>query len=248
MTSEAAIRTSGHAGDPQELEEWSESFDQLLASGGTERAEAVLRRLGQEAADAGLNGYESVTTDYVNTIPVAQEPPFPGDEDVERSYRRLLRWNAAVLVQRARRPGVGVGGHISTYAGAATHYEVGLLRQVTGHQGAGRNFEARNATHQMMKLTVADLKAFRDLLQTPVTDTQIDADPYAVPYYRPAADSPEITYLLKRRRELGGLVPQRATGPPRWRCRRPRCSTRPGRGPASSSQPRRWRSCGCCAT
>ena len=480
MTTEATSRASDFAPDLEELDEWSESFDQLLAAGGNERAAAVLRRLGQQAADAGLDGYETVTTDYVNTIPVAQEPQFPGDEDVERSYRRLLRWNAAVMVQRAQRPAIAVGGHISTYAGAATLYEVGLnhffrgpdhpgggdqvffqghaspgmyargylegrlseadldgfrqekskaphalpsyphprlmpgfwqfptvsmgigpmnaiyqaqfnrylhgrgiadtsdqrvwaflgdgemdepesrgllqlaandgLDNLTfvvncnlqrldgpvrgngkivqelegffrgagwnvikvlwgrewdpllaadaggdlvrimnetpdgdfqtykgesggyirenffgktaatkrlveglsdaqiwglkrgGHDyrkvyaayhaasigngkptvilaktvkgyGLGANFEARNATHQMKKLTQADLKTFRDLLQIPVTDAQIDADSYQVPYYKPSPDSDEIRYLLERRRELGGYLPERRNQP-----------------------------------
>ena len=480
MTTEATFRASDFAPDLEELDEWSESFGQLLAAGGKERAAAVLRRLGQQAADAGLDGYETVTTDYVNTIPVAQEPQFPGDEDLERSYRRLLRWNAAVMVQRAQRPAIAVGGHISTYAGAATLYEVGLnhffrgpdhpgggdqvffqghaspgmyargylegrlseadldgfrqekskaphalpsyphprlmpdfwqfptvsmgigpmnaiyqaqfnrylhgrgiadtsdqrvwaflgdgemdepesrgLLQLAandgldnlifvvncnlqrldgpvrgngkivqelegffrgagwnvikvlwgrewdpllaadaggdlvrimnetpdgdfqtykgesggyirenffgktaatkrlveglsdaqiwglkrgGHDyrkvyaayhaasigngkptvilaktvkgyGLGANFEARNATHQMKKLTQADLKTFRDLLQIPVTDAQIDADSYQVPYYKPSSDSAEIRYLLERRRELGGYVPERRNQP-----------------------------------
>jgi len=480
MTSEVTVPTPDRAGDPEEVEEWSESFEQLLAAGGNERAAAVLRRLGEQAANAGLDGYETVTTDYVNTIPVSQEPHFPGDEDIERSYRRLLRWNAAVMVQRAQRPNVGVGGHISTYAGAATLYEVGLnhffrgpdhpgggdqvffqghaspgmyaraylegrlseadldgfrqekskgphglpsyphprllpgfwqfptvsmgigpmnaiyqaqfnrylqgrgiadtsdqrvwaflgdgemdepesrgllqlaandgLDNLTfvvncnlqrldgpvrgngkivqelegffrgagwnvikvlwgrewdallnadasgdlvrimndtpdgdfqtykgesgayirenffgktaatqrlvnglsddqiwglkrgGHDyhkvyaayhaagrgngkptvilaktvkgyGLGANFEARNATHQMKKLTAADLKLFRDLLQIPVTDAQIDADSYQVPYYKPGPDSAEIAYLQERRRELGGYVPERRNRP-----------------------------------
>ena len=139
MTSETTVPTHDNAADPEELDEWSESFEQLLAAGGNERAAAVLRRLGQQAANAGLDGYETVTTDYVNTIAVAQEPRFPGDEDIERSYRRLLRWNAAVMVQRAQSPAVAVGGHISTYAGAATLYEVGLNHFFRGpdHPGGG---------------------------------------------------------------------------------------------------------------
>ena len=482
MTSEPTVPGTHYAADPEELDEWSESFEHLLAAGGNERAAAVLRRLGQQAANAGLDGYETVTTDYVNTIAVAQEPQFPGDEDIERSYRRLLRWNAAVMVQRAQRPTAGVGGHISTYAGAATLYEVGLnhffrgldhpgggdqvffqghaspgmyaraylegrlseadldgfrqeksraphalpsyphprlqpdfwqfptvsmgigpmnaiyqaqfnrylhsrgiadttdqrvwaflgdgemdepesrgllqlaandgLDNLTfvvncnlqrldgpvrgngkivqelegffrgagwnvikvlwgrewdallaadasgdlvrimndtpdgdfqtykgesgayirenffgktaatqrlvaglsddeiwglkrgGHDyhkvyaayhaasrgngkptvilaktvkgyGLGANFEARNATHQMKKLTGADLKTFRDLLQIPVTDAQIDADPYQVSYYKPEPHSAEISYLQERRRELGGYVPERRNQPRR---------------------------------
>ncbi len=467
-----------HLIDREELGEWAESFDQLLQARGPSNAAAVLRMLGERASSAGVGGAEPVTTDYVNTIPVAQEAQFPGDEEIERSYRRLLRWNAAVMVHRAQRPDIGVGGHISTYAGAATLYEVGLNhffrgaghpgggdqvffqghaspgmyargflegrlttadldgfrqeRSRAGHAlpsyphprmmpefwqfptvsmgigpmhaiyqaqfnrylagrgikdtsdqhvwaflgdgemdepesrgllqlaandgldnltfvincnlqrldgpvrgngkivqelegffrgagwnvvkvlwgrewdpllaadagrdlvdvmnqtkdgdyqtykgesgayirenffgrtpataalvshltddqiwnlrrgghdyrkvyaayhaasvgntsgrptvvlaktvkgyGLGANFEARNATHQMKKLTAQDLKSFRDLLHIPVSDAQIDADPYAVPYYKPAEDSQEIQYLLERRRELGGFVPER---------------------------------------
>ncbi len=484
MTRDTGNRTLHPAGDPavdpEELSEWAESFDQLLAVSGRGGAAAVLRMLGERAAQAGLAGQEAVTTDYVNTIRVADEPEFPGDEEVERAYRRLLRWNAAVLVHRAQRPDIGVGGHISTYAGAATLYEVGLnhffrgpdhpgggdqvffqghaspgmyaraylegrlteedldgfrqekskaphalpsyphprlmpefwqfptvsmgigpmnaiyqaqlnrylqgrgikdtsdqhvwaylgdgemdepesrgllqlaandgldnltfvincnlqrldgpvrgngkivqelegffrgagwnvvkvlwgrewdqlfgsaagpelvqimnetpdgdfqtykgesgayvrehffgqrpatkdlVSELTdaqiwglkrgGHDyrkvyaayhaatagnrsgkptvvlaktvkgyGLGANFEARNATHQMKKLTAADLKTFRDLLQIPVTDAQIDADPYRVPYYKPAPDSAEISYALERRHALGGFVPERRT-------------------------------------
>ena len=466
----------------EELAEWAESFEQLLDTAGPGRAGTVLRMLGEQGAMAGLSPRETVTTDYVNTITPAQEPQYPGDEQTERAYRRLLRWNAAVMVHRAQRPDIGVGGHISTYAGAATLYEVGLnhffrgpdhpgggdqvffqghaspgmyaraylegrlteedldgfrqekskaghglssyphprlmpnfwqfptvsmgigpmnaihqaqlnrylqhrgikdtsdqhvwaflgdgemdeaesrgflqlaandgLDNLTfvvncnlqrldgpvrgngkivqelegffrgagwnvikvlwgrewdallasdhdgelvrvmnetpdgdyqtykgesgvyirehffgrspaakelvqdlsddqiwglkrgGHDyqkvyaayhaatagnttgrptvilaktvkgyGLGANFEARNATHQMKKLTAADLKTFRDLLHIPVTDEQIDADPYNVPYYHPGPQSPEIQYLMQRRRELGGFVPERRNAP-----------------------------------
>ena len=468
---------------PEELEElgdWAESFDDLLQVAGRDRAAAVLQALSARAAAAGLGGEQALTTDYVNTIGADEEPEFPGDEDLERAYRRLLRWNAAILVHRAQRPDVGVGGHISTYAGAATLYEVGLnhffrgpdhpgggdqvffqghaspgmyaraylegrlseadldgfrqekskaphglpsyphprlmpgfwqfptvsmgigpmnavyqaqfnrylhhrgiadtsdqrvwaflgdgemdepesrgflqlavndnldnlvfvincnlqrldgpvrgngkivqelegffrgagwnvvkvlwgrewdpllaadttgdlvkvmnetldgdfqtfkgesgayirenffgrtaatrtlvedltddqiwslkrgghdykkvyaayaaatrangkptvvLAQTVKGYGLGANFEARNATHQMKKLTAPDLKAFRDLLQIPVSDARIDADPYDIPYYKPADGSPEIAYLLERRRQLGGFVPERRNAP-----------------------------------
>ena len=85
-------------------------------------------------------GVPSLTaTDYINTIPPEQEPWFPGDEEVERRYRAYLRWNAAVMVHRAQRPGIGVGGHISTYASAATLYEVGFNHFWRGadHPGGG---------------------------------------------------------------------------------------------------------------
>ena len=171
MTSETTVPGAHSAADPEELDEWSESFEQLLAAGGNERAAAVLRRLGQQAADAGLDGYETVTTDYVNTIAVAQEPQFPGDEDIERSYRRLLRWNAAVMVQRAQRPTSAWAGHISTYAGAATLYEVGLNHFFRGpdHPGGGDQvFFQGHASPGMYaraylegRLSEADLDGFR---------------------------------------------------------------------------------------
>ena len=85
-----------------------------------------------------------------------------------------------------------------------------LAKTVKGY-GLGPHFEGRNATHQMKKLTNADLKAFRDHLRIPVTDEQIDDDLYNAPYYHPGADAPEIKYMLERRRELGGFVPERRT-------------------------------------
>jgi pyruvate dehydrogenase E1 component len=117
--------------DPEETSEWLESFDALVSSRGRDRAADILAALAQRAHAAGVttpapavaSGY---TTDYVNTIPVSEEPEFAGDEDLERKFRKLIRWNAAILVHRAQRADVGVGGHISTYAGAATLYEVGL--------------------------------------------------------------------------------------------------------------------------
>lgn len=79
------------------------------------------------------------TTDYINTIAAENEPDFPGDEDVERRYRAWIRWNAAILVHRAQRPGIGVGGHISTYASSASLYEVGFNHFFRGqdHPGGG---------------------------------------------------------------------------------------------------------------
>ncbi|WP_334173257.1 pyruvate dehydrogenase (acetyl-transferring), homodimeric type, partial [Sinomonas sp.] len=83
-----------------------------------------------------------------------------------------------------------------------------LVKTVKGY-GLGSHFEGRNATHQMKKLTLQDLKDFRDHLRIPVTDEQLEADPYRPPYYHPGMGSPEIQYLLERRRALGGSVPER---------------------------------------
>ena len=141
----SSAATEGRRGDPEEIAEWVESFDQLVAAGGHDRASAVWQALKMRASEAGVasapgtEGGLPLTTDYVNTIPISEEPPFKGNEELERRFRRLLRWNAAVLVHRAQRPEIGVGGHISTYAGASTLYEVGLNHFFRGpdHPGGG---------------------------------------------------------------------------------------------------------------
>ncbi|MDQ2781824.1 MAG: pyruvate dehydrogenase (acetyl-transferring), homodimeric type [Actinomycetota bacterium] len=171
MTNEPATDPRLDGVDPEELSEWAESFEQLLRVRGRGTAAAVLRSLDELATGSGLDGRESVTTDYINTVGVEQEPVYPGDEHLERAYRRLLRWNAAVLVQRAQRPDVGVGGHISTYAGAATLYEVGLNHFFRGpdHPGGGDQvFFQGHASPGMYargflegRLTEADLDGFR---------------------------------------------------------------------------------------
>ena len=83
-----------------------------------------------------------------------------------------------------------------------------LVKTVKGY-GLGQRFEARNATHQMKKLTLQDLKDFRDHLRVPITDAQLEADPYQPPYYHPGADAPEIRYMQERRQALGGYLPER---------------------------------------
>ena len=128
MVADQGIVGTGTGGDsdPEETAEWVESFDQLVDVRGSERAREVLGRLLARAGGRSVGLPSVVTTDYVNTIPVDEEPEFPGDEEIERKYRAWMRWNAAVMVHRAQRPEIGVGGHISTYAGAATLYEVGF--------------------------------------------------------------------------------------------------------------------------
>ena len=125
--------------DPAETQEWLESMDAVLDESGTQRARYLLLRLLEHARTKQVGVPSLTTTDYINTIPLEQEPWFPGDENMEKAFRRLLRWNAAVLVHRAQRPGIGVGGHISTYASAATLYEVGMNHFFRGqdHPGGG---------------------------------------------------------------------------------------------------------------
>jgi pyruvate dehydrogenase E1 component len=112
--------------DPDETREWVESFDDVVRTRGRSRARYVMLRLLERAREqqVGVPGLRS--TDYINTIPPEREPWFPGDEYVERRIRAYIRWNAAVMVSRANRPGLGVGGHIATYASAASLYEVGF--------------------------------------------------------------------------------------------------------------------------
>ncbi|MDR1265647.1 MAG: pyruvate dehydrogenase (acetyl-transferring), homodimeric type [Propionibacteriaceae bacterium] len=125
--------------DPDETGEWLESLDSLIASNGPNRARYVMLRLLERARQRHLGLPALTTTDYVNTIPLAEQPDYPGDVDLERGFRRLLRWNAAMVVHRAQRPGVGVGGHLSSFASAATLYEVGWNHFFRGpdHLGGG---------------------------------------------------------------------------------------------------------------
>jgi pyruvate dehydrogenase E1 component len=125
--------------DPDETSEWLESFDEMLDREGPGRARYLMLRLLERAGERHVAIPALTSTDYVNTIPTENEPWFPGDEEVERRYRAWIRWNAAVMVHRAQRPGIGVGGHISTYASSAALYEVGFNHFFRGkdHPGGG---------------------------------------------------------------------------------------------------------------
>ena len=125
--------------DPDETTEWLDSFDALLDAAGPGRARYLMLRLLERAGEKRVSIPALTSTDYVNTIPTEAEPWFPGDEEVERRFRQMIRWNAAIMVHRAQRPGVGVGGHISTYASSASLYEVGFNHFFRGksHSGGG---------------------------------------------------------------------------------------------------------------
>ncbi len=123
--------------DPDETAEWLESFDAALERGGQARARYLMLTLLQRARERHVGVPALTSTDYVNTIPTDREPWFPGDEDAERAYRRWIRWNAAMTVHRAQRPGIGVGGHISSYASSASLYEVGFNHFFRGKEHAG---------------------------------------------------------------------------------------------------------------
>ncbi|MCW2495738.1 MAG: 2-oxo-acid dehydrogenase subunit, homodimeric type [Jatrophihabitans sp.] len=110
--------------DPDETREWVESLDAAIDSDGRQRARFLMLRLLERARERQVGVPALRSTDYINTIPPEREPWFPGDEDIERRIRAYIRWNAAIMVSRANKS-VGVGGHIATYASAASLYEVG---------------------------------------------------------------------------------------------------------------------------
>lgn len=125
--------------DPEETREWLESLDGMLENSSADRARYLMLRMLERATARRVPLPPMTSTDYVNTIPTEMEPEFPGDENIEKRYRRWIRWNAAIMVHRAQRPGIGVGGHISTYASSAPLYEVGMNYFFRGkdHPGGG---------------------------------------------------------------------------------------------------------------
>ncbi|WP_193072115.1 MULTISPECIES: pyruvate dehydrogenase (acetyl-transferring), homodimeric type [unclassified Brevibacterium] len=174
--------------DPEETEEWLASLDGLIDEGGRSRARYVMLRMLQRSREKQIGVPSLTATDYVNTIGPENEPWFPGDEEVERRYRRWNRWNAAMLVHRAQRPGVEVGGHISTYASSATLYEVGLNHFFRGkdHPGGGDHiFYQGHASPGMYaraylegRMSEQDLDGFRQQ-----QSHQVDGKPSGLPSY-----------------------------------------------------------------
>ncbi|MGQ0608780.1 MAG: pyruvate dehydrogenase (acetyl-transferring), homodimeric type [Chloroflexota bacterium] len=112
--------------DPVETQEWMESLDGLVEGSGPERARYVIFKLLKRARQLQVGLPTLTQTRYINTISPEQEPYFPGDEAMELKIRRLIRWNALAMVLRANTNFEGIGGHLSTYASAASLYEVGF--------------------------------------------------------------------------------------------------------------------------
>jgi len=109
-----------------EIKEWLYSLDYVLEHGGPERVQELLNQLQIRAHKAGVSIPFTANTPYINSIPREQQPPFPGDREIERRIKSLIRWNAMAMVVRANKLETGIGGHISTYASAATLYEIGF--------------------------------------------------------------------------------------------------------------------------
>jgi len=110
--------------DPQETDEWLDALDGVLRNEGIERAHYLLERLVERARRAGAYLPYSANTAYINTIPPGQEEKSPGDHELEHHIRSYVRWNAAAMVLRANKD-TNVGGHIASFASAATLYDVG---------------------------------------------------------------------------------------------------------------------------
>ncbi len=122
--------------DPQETAEWLESLEAVIKHQGPERAQFLIETLLTTASKLGARLPAGITTPYVNTIPLEDQPAFPGNREIERKIKSLVRWNAMAMVLRANK-NTNVGGHISTFASAATLYEI----------GQNHFFRGRSATH-----------------------------------------------------------------------------------------------------
>ncbi len=121
--------------DPQETAEWLDALEYAIAKGGPARAAYLLTRLKHRAFQRGVRYAGVATTPYVNTISVDQQPAYPGDRQIERRIKSIIRWNALAMVVRANQVSHGIGGHISTYASAATLYEVAFNHFLHGKEG-----------------------------------------------------------------------------------------------------------------
>lgn len=160
--------------DAEETREWIDSIDDLIKVSGKERARFIIGAIREHARKAGAITKPDLMTQYVNTIPWDEEPEYPGtpeEQDLERQFRSWTRWNAAVMVTRAQKPGIGVGGHISSYAAQATLYEVGQNHFFRGQDAPGGGdqifFQGHSSPGNYARaylegrLTEADLDSFR---------------------------------------------------------------------------------------
>ncbi len=111
--------------DPEETREWIDALEAIIEKEGPERAHFLIEQLIQLGHRAGINIAYSATTDYINTIPVDQQPKAPGNYEIENTIRSYVRWNALAMVLRANRDHSGLGGHIASFASAATLFDVG---------------------------------------------------------------------------------------------------------------------------
>jgi len=121
--------------DPRETDDWLEALDWVIRSGGPDRAAYLIQRLKHRAFRRGVRYSYSGTTPYINTIAPENQVEYPGDREIERRIKSIIRWNAMAMVVRANKRSAGIGGHISTFASAATLYEVAFNHFFRGKQG-----------------------------------------------------------------------------------------------------------------
>ncbi|WP_251360262.1 pyruvate dehydrogenase (acetyl-transferring), homodimeric type [Kangiella sp. TOML190] len=111
--------------DPIETQEWIDALDAVINAEGAERAHYLLEKLVAKARGAGAHLPFDLTTAYLNTIPPSQEAHMPGDQEMERRLRAIIRWNAIAVVLQASKKDLELGGHLSSFASSATLYDVG---------------------------------------------------------------------------------------------------------------------------
>ncbi|ROP45776.1 pyruvate dehydrogenase (acetyl-transferring), homodimeric type [Pseudokineococcus lusitanus] len=180
---------------------WGREWDPLLAA---DRDGALVQVMNQ-TLDGDYQTFKAESGAYVREHFFGQDP----------RTRKLVEGYTDDQVWGLKRGGHDYRKVYAAYKAAVEHQgqpTVILAKTVKGY-GLGSHFEARNATHQMKKLTMEDLKAFRDSLRIPITDKQLEADLYHPPYYHPGEDAEEIRYLRERRQKLGGALPSRRTTP-----------------------------------
>ena len=118
--------TNAEVDSEEEIAEWLEAFDEVLVGEGKNRGCRLLEALTERARETGVEIPVQLNTPYINTIPVEEEIPYPGDRQMERRIKSLTRWNAMAMVHRQNKKDPGIGGHISTYSSLATLLEVGF--------------------------------------------------------------------------------------------------------------------------
>ena len=123
--------------DPAETQEWLDSLEYVLQTKGPERVKQLLALLDRKARQAGVELPFALNTPYINTIHHSQQPRYPGNRELERRIKSIIRWNAMAMVHRANKQFEGLGGHISTFASAATLYEVGFNHFFRGRGADG---------------------------------------------------------------------------------------------------------------
>jgi pyruvate dehydrogenase E1 component len=139
MASDGVFRKNGSNGDSDaaETREWLDSLTGVLQTQGTDRASYLLTQLKNKAVRSGVQIPFTANTPYLNTIPTDRQVPFPGSREIERRIKSLVRWNAMAMVVRANKKTPGLGGHISTFASAATLYEIAFNHFFRGPDSPG---------------------------------------------------------------------------------------------------------------